>query len=243
MASFFFFLEVLIFVMFVGVTKFSTYTAALSTCNLWTSDILLWPFFTICSPLTVTLIHRVAFLIDKLSCMWWLSKCTEKWKMQKHVQKRGPIPLVHQMVVSHTALDTKGSPFLVKIKIPTTCPEFKVNIVIHDWKYITPQKFILGDCSSFSWTFPPTKIAHYTVRRNVNCDTWTQSRTCDSEVSWSGMCFAMKVWKMALGVLCNLVSSVQESSAEYELMVGESESRSQSSSLAPPFHCVVFSLH
>ena len=33
----------------------------------------------------------------------------------------------------------------------------------------------------------------------------------------NGMCFAMEFEKMALGVLCNLVLCVEESSAEYEL--------------------------
>ena len=54
--------------------KFSTHCVALSTrAQIWTGGVL---FFATCTPLTVSLIHRVSFL--KLSRVWGLRKWTEE---------------------------------------------------------------------------------------------------------------------------------------------------------------------
>ena len=74
--------------------KFSTHCVVLSThAQIWTSDVLLWLSFTTCSPLTVSLIHRVPFL--KLSHVYWLIKqWAEKCRSLTTIKKTGPVPLI-----------------------------------------------------------------------------------------------------------------------------------------------------
>ena len=77
--------------------KFSTYCVVLSThAQIWTSDVLLWLFFATCSPLSVSLIHRVPFL--KLSHVYWLIKqWTEKCRSRTTIKKKKTGPQVPQV--------------------------------------------------------------------------------------------------------------------------------------------------